>query len=164
MIFETAIVIRSEGDALWVKTRRESTCGACHARLGCGQGLFNSSTSADILARLPESMQAQPPASGDRVEIAVADNAVVLGSLLMYGLPIGLLVLGAWYGDSQYGPVWGAGMGLTGLLVGAAAVRRILHSWFNKVFFEPMVVRVLPMISCADQADDSTPISMISPS
>ncbi|MDF3932676.1 SoxR reducing system RseC family protein, partial [Pseudomonas citronellolis] len=40
MIEEQGRVIGVEPGAVWVETLRQSTCSACNARAGCGQGLL----------------------------------------------------------------------------------------------------------------------------
>ena len=41
MIEEQARVVALEAGAVWVETRRQSTCGGCSANAGCGQGLMD---------------------------------------------------------------------------------------------------------------------------
>ena len=41
MIEEQGRVVALEPGAVWVETRRKSTCSGCSARNGCGQGLMD---------------------------------------------------------------------------------------------------------------------------
>ena len=41
MRVETGRVVAIERDGRWVETIRQSTCGSCAARKGCGHGLLN---------------------------------------------------------------------------------------------------------------------------
>ena len=41
MLIETGRVVAVDAQGLWVETIRQSTCGSCAARSGCGHGLLN---------------------------------------------------------------------------------------------------------------------------
>jgi sigma-E factor negative regulatory protein RseC len=108
MLIETGQVISIEVDALWVKTIRMSSCGACQARAGCGQSLLNriSAPAADIKALLMDGQSCNDFRVGDEVEIGIESSAVVIGSLLSYVFPLCFLIVAAVLGDYFLLPVW----------------------------------------------------------
>ena len=42
MLIETGRVVALEGNTVWVETLRQSACGSCSARAGCGHGVLNA--------------------------------------------------------------------------------------------------------------------------
>ncbi len=102
MLQERGEVVEVEPGAVWVRTRRLSTCSACSARAGCGHALLdrlqNTCDSAYIRARCSDKVTV-----GDRVVIGIAEQAVVQGSLLVYVWPLLALMLGIW---GAYGLGW----------------------------------------------------------
>jgi sigma-E factor negative regulatory protein RseC len=151
MLFETGVVVRSEGNAVWIKTLRKTTCGSCQARHGCGQNLLQRimPPAADIRARLPtradnvySSVDNLKP--GDEVEIAIQEGAVIAASLLAYGLPLATLILGVVLAESFVlaDPIQML-LGILGLATGLWISRLVLFSQFKPAYFEPLVVQSL---------------------
>ena len=93
MITEQAVVTGRDGARVEVRLLRESVCGGCELGSGCGTaaigrllGNRNRPLSIECDAAL------QP---GDRVELQLAESALVRASLTLYGLPlIGMLAAG----------------------------------------------------------------------
>jgi sigma-E factor negative regulatory protein RseC len=116
----TGYVMRAEGDYVEVETQVESSCGHClNSRDGaCGTGtlssLFGKRTPR---LRLYNGIHAK---IGDRVEVHVDDHGVVLGSLLIYLLPLLALMGGAGVGEWILGEpgaiLFGLGGGAVGLM------------------------------------------------
>ncbi len=118
MLQEQGQVVTVEAGAVWVETRRKSTCSSCSARAGCGHALLeklqNNRQCAYIRARCD--LEA---AAGDQVVIGIPEQAVVQGSLLVYLWPLLALMAGIWLG---YGLGWPEPvMALSGLLAMAGA-------------------------------------------
>lgn len=125
MLQETGTVVTVESDALWVETIRQSACGSCHARQGCGQHALGKvlGTTSRIRVLLngasPESFHVN-----QEVTIGVPDDVVVKGALLVYLTPLVLLLAGALlfhYWTASDG--WSVIGSFLGLLVGGAVVR-----------------------------------------
>jgi sigma-E factor negative regulatory protein RseC len=95
MIEESGQVVGLEAGAVWVATWRKSTCSSCSANAGCGQGLLDklaiNSQRANVRALTDLQL-----AVGDRVIIGLREDALLRGSLWVYGLPLLGLLLGAW--------------------------------------------------------------------
>ena len=144
MIKELGQVERLDRGGAWIATIQQSTCNACQAKNGCGQKLLNqlgASTSSVWAALATENnLQLKP---GDWVEVGIEEGAIVLGSLLAYGLPVILLVLGAVLGEGTW--LGSAPSALVGLLSGALFTRRILRDYIRGQFFQPMILALSPM-------------------
>lgn len=146
MIHETGKVLSIEDEALWVETVQQSTCNSCQAKAGCGQRLLNrfGVSTGRIRAALTAEPSLEDLRVGDAVEIAIAEGAVVMGSLLSYGLPIVFLVVGAYWGERLQGDLMAFLSGLLGLLTGVCVANYVLRVHFDKHFFVPIVVKRLP--------------------
>lgn len=143
MIVESGVVIRVDTGAVWVQTIRQTTCGSCRARHGCGQKLLNqfSAEAADIKAICDGDLlnRLKP---GDTVDIGIAEGALVAASLLTYGIPILLLVIGAWFGSLTQSNVLSFMAAVIGLVGGALFVRWIQGRGFQAQSFEPVVLQL----------------------
>lgn len=141
MITEFGQVTAVDADGVWLETVQQSTCNACSARKGCGQKLLNQiggSTASLWASYDPQFQDRQTLNVGDWVEVSVEEGAVVLGSLLAYGLPIACLVAGATFGGTSNTTALLGAAG--GLIIGALVSRYILRNRVGQQFFQPTVV------------------------
>ncbi len=93
MIEEDGFVVSTESGFAWIETQRQSACGACVARAGCGAGVL-----AGILGRRRTLVKALDPlgaCAGEHVTVGLEERALVAGSLAVYLLPLIALILGA---------------------------------------------------------------------
>ena len=122
MIEESARIVAVEDDAVWVEARRESACGRCALRSGCGHGLLDGMRRSRALhLRLP---RPRTPALGvdDRVVLGIAEGAILRASARMYGLPLAGLVVGALSGEALGGDPAAGVLGTIGLITSLALV------------------------------------------
>jgi len=98
VIEERATVVRVQGEDVWVSAERHSTCGQCGARTGCGtSALGDFLARRQLLLRVGNTCDAR---AGDEVILGIAENAFLTGSLIIYGAPLMLLLVGAATGSS----------------------------------------------------------------
>lgn len=117
-----AIVVRLEGDYVWVRAAGPGpACGACAQKEGCSsaglESLLNapsSSSRKQQLLRLPNVIHA---AAGDNVVIRTPDGMVLRAVWLVYGIPLLLGLGGAMVAAAVWGDGWAS---LSGLLIGLA--------------------------------------------
>ena len=117
MLIETGRVVAVEADALWVETIRQSTCGTCAARQGCGHGLLNrigdGRTGYVRVLRGPASDR-RPCAVNDQVRISIPEQVILRGSAVVYMLPLLCMLAGAalavqvFGGEDAIGPLYAA--------------------------------------------------------
>jgi sigma-E factor negative regulatory protein RseC len=123
---EQAVVVAVEDDGVWVETRRQSSCSACSAKEGCGQGLMSRvSPGREHYIRAIVSRELHPPlVIGDTVSIAVPDESILHASVVVYLVPLLMLIAGM-FGGNYLMPGDGGSIagGCLGLLLGAAIVR-----------------------------------------
>jgi len=122
MIVETGTVVAIESDSLWVQTIQKTACEACVAQKGCGTRVLSKLTGKTNRIRvLLDRHSADAIAIGQDVDIAIPEDVIVKGSLLVYLLPVICAVSGAWLAGSagDTGSILGA---LGGLLASGMMV------------------------------------------
>lgn len=155
MLVETGRVVAVEADSLWVETIRQSTCGSCAAKQGCGHGLLNRiADGRSGYVRVLRGEQPEQCEVDDQVRIGIPEQLILHGSMVVYMLPLLCMLLGA-AGAVQFMPghadlagVIGAALGLLG---GFALVSWHARRHRHDSALQPTVVAVLPrMIKLAD--------------
>ena len=115
MLEQTAEVIRTASDGVWVQAVEPSGCGTCG-----GQGC-SSRRIAELFQRKPRNFLVDCDlalAPGDRVVVGIADGSVLKSALRAYGLPLALMLAGALLAQAV---LPGDGAALAGMLVGGLA-------------------------------------------
>jgi sigma-E factor negative regulatory protein RseC len=114
MLEQTAQVIRTASDGVWVEAVEPSGCGTC-----AGQGC-SSRRIAELFQRKPRHFLVDCDLSlspGDRIVVGIADGSVLKAALRAYGLPLGLMLAGALLAQAMQP---GDGPALMGMLLGGA--------------------------------------------
>jgi sigma-E factor negative regulatory protein RseC len=86
MIEEQAQVVEVHGNRLLLKVQRKSTCGSCSAAKGCGTSLLSG-----VFGRKVSCFHADNnvnASAGDTVIVALDENALLTGSVMMYMVPL----------------------------------------------------------------------------
>ncbi|EKF73941.1 protein AlgM [Alcanivorax hongdengensis A-11-3] len=159
MIEEQGVVVAVEAEAVWVETLRASTCGACQARAGCGHRLINEQQSGQR-ARLRVPVPARHTYQvGDGVRLGLPEKALMHGALLVYGLPLLLLFIGALLGSSVPVTRFDASAvgGIAGLLTGFGINRFLSRRPAYSSSFQPRVLAVLHHNNCQNVTIRSAP-------
>lgn len=147
MIEETGRVISCEDGYAWIETERKSTCSSCSANKGCGTGVISKFYSGRF-SRI-KALNSVNAAAGDRVVLGLAEDALVRGSLAVYGLPLLTLLLMALLGSAvadevgimQQADALIAIFGLTGLLLGFYVVRLFSRKIAYDSRYQPVILR-----------------------
>lgn len=108
MIEEQGRVMHVEPGFAWVETRRQSTCGSCAARGGCGTSVLSR-----VLGQRTVRVRALDQigtAVGDEVVVGLNDGALLRGSMAVYMVPLLALLAGALVAEA-IAPQWGLGEG-----------------------------------------------------
>jgi sigma-E factor negative regulatory protein RseC len=112
MLEQTAEVIKTAPDGIWVQAVEPSGCGTCG-----GQGC-SSRRIAELFQRKPRHFLVDCDlalAPGDRVVVGIARGSVLKSALRVYGLPLGLMLAGALLAQAIQP---GDGPALLGMLLG----------------------------------------------
>lgn len=147
MIEERARVVAVDGDSVLLQTQRQSSCGSCEVKSGCGTSVLAGIVGQKVTQlKLPNTLGAKP---GDEVLLGMAENALVTGSLLVYMIPLVMLLLGALTGellatqlgmDAELMPVVG---GALGFVLAILLVRGVLHRTAIGLQMQPVMLRIL---------------------
>jgi sigma-E factor negative regulatory protein RseC len=144
MIEECAHVVAIGEGCAWVETQRQSTCGACGIKPGCG-----AATLAAVLGqrRAPvRVLNTLPVDIGDQVIIGIAEQALLQGSTAVYLTPLLTMVLGAVLGRWMWSPpseALSVVAGLLGLAGGLLWLRAFSRKIRTDSRFQPIVLRLL---------------------
>ena len=130
-----------DDDWVWVETMRQSPCGACEAKSGCGTSVFSK-----VLGQKPTRILARNDAGarrGDKVLVGINESAYLRGSFLLYGVPLLTAGLAALAVRWLNGP--GDGLEILAALIGLAAGFAWTRSIYNRSSqIEAVVLRRLP--------------------
>jgi len=142
MIEETAIVVDEKDGQLLLQTQRQSACQACSVKSGCG-----TSTLSKVVGNRSSQFVVEKTFNvniGDQVVVAIEENALVQGSMLIYLLPIlimlGFGLLAEFIFSNELFTILSS---VFGLLVSIFAVRSILSRSELKRSIQPHLVRRL---------------------
>lgn len=148
MIEEVGVVTACAGDHAWVHTRRQTTCGNCGARQGCGTAVL-----AKVLGRSFSTVRALNTAharEGDRVVIGLSEQALLRGSAAVYLAPLLSMVVMALVGEAL-APQWfgyrsellSIAFGLCGLALGFIWLYLFGRKIRQDGAYQPVVLRRL---------------------
>jgi sigma-E factor negative regulatory protein RseC len=112
MLEQTAEVMKTAADGIWVRAVEPSGCGTCGGQ-GCA-----SRRIAEMFQRKPRLFLVDCDLSlspGDRIVVGIANGSVLNSALRVYGLPLGLMLAGALLAQAIQP---GDGPALVGMLLG----------------------------------------------
>ncbi len=95
MIEEHAIVVSASGDAAMLEIVRKKPCGLCGKSRGCGISLWGKLFNHKSEFRATNNIGAKV---GDSVIVGLEEQALLKGSMTIYGIPLLALFLGALLG------------------------------------------------------------------
>lgn len=142
MIEESGTVVALDGDDVWVQTIRQSTCGSCSARKGCGQGALARMT--DGRANQVRVRNACGADIGDQVVLGIEESQLLRASLLVYALPLLALLAGALVGGGLWpgqdlAAIAGGGIGLA---AGFLLVKTVSSRQEKADHLRPVLLRI----------------------
>lgn len=128
MIEEQAHVVHVEGNIAEIVIEKQSACGSCSAKAGCGTSLLSTWFARRQLRLSLDNVIAAK--SGDTVIVGMDEARLQRSSLLLYALPLAGLLVGAIAGERIFLFIgWPAELGavLSGLLGVIAALNFVRH-------------------------------------
>lgn len=143
MIEEPGRVIAVEPGAVWVETRRNSTCSGCSAKNGCGQGLMDrlGIRERQGLIRAVSNFHLNV---GDSVVVGIGESVLLRGAFLVYFFPLIALLASAFIasGLSAAEP-YVILSGIGGFLVSWMIVRKRSQQTAGDPELQPVVLRAM---------------------
>ncbi len=135
MIEEQAIVVGVKGEQVEIQMQRQGSCNHCELNTGCGIGAIGRMLGHRNKPILIDNTLNMKP--GDHILLGMPDRSFLKASLLLYGLPLGLLVviavvLEAVFEASEELVLTGAVAGFAGgLFIAARLARRHFSGQLN---------------------------------
>lgn len=85
--FLVVVGVSEDGQSVDVLGSRQSTCGSCSAKLGCGHGAFNNHRPAQTFT-LPLGDSIKAVAAGDAIHLVLPANGLLKLAFLAYVQPL----------------------------------------------------------------------------
>ncbi len=146
MIEETAVVSKIVANQVWVRAGRSSSCGKCSQNTLCSTQLLEKYIAKREIAVETELLLEQ----GDKIILAIDESQLVIGSLLIYILPLIALFLGALFGESiaNFWPAFNPDIvvsitAITGFVLVLLLLNKGQTTLLIQQFAKPVVVRKL---------------------
>lgn len=149
MIEETARVVECQGDYAWVEALRQTACGQCQVKKGCGTSVL-----ARVVGQKTSRMRALnrvKAREGDTVVIGLHESALLTGSLAIYLVPLLSLLLFAITGKVLAEQLMIAAeeavsilFAIIGMLVAIYWLRLFNRRIANDTRYQPVILQRLP--------------------
>jgi len=148
-------VVSVEDDSVWVETQRQTACGHCAAKNGCGAHTLSKVMGAKRNRINVLNPKAAVLSVGDEVVIGLTEHALVRGSLAIYLLPLLSLFVFGLLGEVMAeqllvssADLLVAAFGVVGLLVGFVWVKRFSRFVAVDPRYQPVLLRrKIPLVS-----------------
>ncbi len=146
MIEEHALVIGVEQDVALLEVVRRSACGLCGKTRGCGISLFGRLFGhKNNVFKAENTIHAKP---GDNVVVAIEERAVLMSAMVVYGVPLGVLLLGAILGNAlsdgtaSQADMYAFAGAIAGLLAGLGWVKGYATARVMSHRYQPTILRL----------------------
>lgn len=145
MIEQTAVVVKLDGEFAWVQAERESSCGNCAVKAGCGTAVL-SRVIGNKVARM-RAINTVQARVGDTVTIGLKEAAMLKGSVAVYLVPLLFMLLFAISGKVIAGQMQVSAeamsilFGIAGLVTGGLWLRRFTHRIRDDDRYQPVILR-----------------------
>ncbi len=137
MLYQRATVVEINDRTISLEVERQSTCGQCQLKKGCGTGLLAEHVGKRFSRIVIDKTTEVTPSQ--QVNLAIPEQSLLQGAALMYLLPLLSMLLFAvvarWLGFNSIAEII---LGLLGLSCGFTVVRKFIES--RKVGFKAKLV------------------------
>ena len=157
MIEEQAIITACDGEFAWVEARKQTACGGCELKGGCGTSVLSKWLSPRInRMRALNEIEAEV---GDQVIVGLQEGALLRGAFMVYLFPLLMMVAAAIImqmlgSDASEMLVILAGAG--GLVLASLVLRRHHHRIQHDPRYQPVILRKAPIIEAAPVQIDTS--------
>lgn len=146
MIEQSAIVLNAAADKVTIEVNRQTACGSCSAKAGCGKSLLDNVFNVKpLLLSIPNTLGAK---ENDDVIVGLNESAMLHASFYLYFFPLILMIIfaiaGAYLFSGQYSEIVSIAAAVIGLFWGARLSRGFLNKKDKDDFFQPSLVRIIP--------------------
>ncbi|MCG6935049.1 MAG: SoxR reducing system RseC family protein [Proteobacteria bacterium] len=145
MIEQTAVVVELDGNFAWVQAERESSCGNCAVKSGCGTSVLSRVIGNKFTRmRVINNLHAQV---GETVIVGLKEAAMLKGSVAIYLMPLLFMILFSITGKLIAGQMQLSAemlsivFGVVGLVVGGFWLRRFSRRIQNDDHYQPVILK-----------------------
>jgi len=152
MIEEVGSVVALAPGAVWVETKRSSTCSGCSVKSGCGQGVMDR---LGIRERrgLTLALSDLHLNVGDGVVIGVHERALLRGAALVYLFPLIALLLSAVIASAlSAAEAYVILAGIVGFAISWLIIYKRSQDTASDPELQPVVLRATMAVAAADHA------------
>lgn len=89
MIKQRATVVATDDKTIWLDTERESTCGQCQVKKGCGTALLENHVGKRF-SRIAVAKESDV-STGQEVQLGISEESLLHGAFMMYIIPLMLM-------------------------------------------------------------------------
>ncbi|MGK0250424.1 MAG: sigma-E factor negative regulatory protein RseC [Oleispira sp.] len=140
MIEEQVVITSIDQDGAWVEGMQQSACGSCSAKAGCGQhAMTQLGRKVTLWLPLEHLSDTVDFNVGRQVVVGLPEGAILRSTVVLYGVPLIALVLGAIVGHAAWGEVGSILMSVMSMLIGFKLAQ--LWSLQNKHHWQPHFIR-----------------------
>lgn len=147
MIEEQVVITSITPDGAWVEGMQQSACGSCSAKAGCGQHTMSQLGRKvslwlplnDLTHEATSKVLNEPLRIGQQIVVGLPEGAILRSTVILYGLPLIALVLGAIVGNAVWGEVGSIALSVLSMLLGFKSAR--YWSFKNKQHWQPQFIR-----------------------
>ncbi|WP_188151750.1 SoxR reducing system RseC family protein [Teredinibacter waterburyi] len=167
MLTETGRVVALDPDGVWVETEKQSVCGQCQARHGCGQKILGEmgANMTHIKALYPASVLTTSPTDthlvnvGDEVEIGIDEGAFLQATFVSYGVPLGAALVSVFCASKfNLNEPLMLLAGFVGLLLGGVVVRRSTRMLATRNCYQAMFIGKVAKQNDIQSVEISSPL------
>lgn len=139
MIEEQVVVTALDVDGVWVEGVQQSACGSCSAKAGCGKHTM-SQLGRKVSLWLPEDSECDNDFSiGQQVVVGLPEGAILRSTLVLYGIPLIFLLVGAIVGNTLVGELGSILFSVLFMLLGFKLAR--VRAIKNQQNWQPKFIR-----------------------
>lgn len=151
MIEEQVVVTATTPEGAWVEGIQQSACGSCSAKAGCGQHTMSQlgkkvtlwlpfdSQFASASGLSEEGLSINSLSVGQQIVVGLPEGAILRSTLVLYGVPLLALVLGAILGHSLWGELGSILSAILFMLLGFKLAGRISEKFKRQ--WQPQLLR-----------------------
>lgn len=143
-------VVATDVGGVWVESQQRSACESCQARSGCGQqALTKLGRPVRVWVPTQESFQI-----GQAIMVELPSGGLALSAIMLYGIPLLALIMGAAFGQTVGNDLYAAILGLLFLGVGLLVSKQVTQRY--KTLWQPKIVPLCAstaVSACGSKAD-----------
>lgn len=147
MIEQTAKVLRLEDNYALIEVQRQTACGSCSAKAGCGKSLLDNVFKGQALQlSILNTIGAK---ENDNVIVGLSESGFVQASFYLYIFPLfgmlGFASIADVFFSEQSSELFVIVAGIIGLFFGSVLARKVLNKKHkvHKKLFEPKLLKVI---------------------